>query len=73
MFLTKSEVADMLGYSMSRLNTLLLQNNIPIHRLAGGNGRILKHDIVSCMIHSKPYDQLTLSQREYVCEVVDGF
>ena len=73
MFLTKSEVADMLGYSVSRLNTLLLQNNIPIHRLSGGNGRILKHDIVACMMHSKPYEELTQRQREYVCEVVDGF
>ena len=35
MFLSKTEVAAMLGYSISRLNTLLLKNEIPLHRLAG--------------------------------------
>ncbi|MBT6188634.1 MAG: hypothetical protein HOI38_04655 [Candidatus Marinimicrobia bacterium] len=73
MFLSKTEVAVMLGYSISRLNTLLLKNEIPLHRLAGGNNRILKHDAISCMMYHKPYKKLSLQQRQFVSEVSDGF
>ena len=71
-FLTKTEVCDMLGYSISRLNTLLKNNNIPEHRLSGGNCRFLELDIIAFMHYRKSYKELTKEQREFVRECSHG-
>lgn len=69
-FLTKKQVGEITGYSISRLNSLLQKNEIPIRRLAGGNVRIWKADIYAFMLYNKQYSKCSKVEKQIIKEAI---
>ena len=69
-FLTKKQVGEITGYSIPRLNSLLLKNKIPIRRLAGGNVRIWKADLYAFMLYNQEYSQCSKVEKQIIKEAI---